>query len=687
MRLFRGLPALLFASLLATACGGVEQAVTYDFPQLELSTETIEFGSEELGGRTTRTVWLSNPGDLPMGIGAIELGTSDRSDPNFSRDWSLDEIECPLGGGVPEPSQDAAAVLDSGCRLPVRLSFEPEELGTLWGSLLVSTASDEGVLAFHADPIHARRIVYLVGDGEQAVADIAVQPRRHDYGHLWTGTAEAAYVTIRNEGNGVLTVTEPSLDGCAEGFEITALGTEGAFFALEPGAATYVEITYTPPSTAAASCSLIIESDDADTPWVEVDLRANTGTDPDNTPPTVAIRSPSIGHRWSGGEEDTLELQVEIFDLDQPADTLTCRVKSMARADGITVAHCDANDASGMVYVDVPYRYVDRGIDTLRVQVSDAPGVLSFASTTVLWNDVFPGSDDDGDGWGEAVDADEDGDFDCDDLDPDSYPYAAELADGRDNDCDGVIDEGTAVYDDDGDAFDEEAGDCDDNDEEVYPGNREVADYKDNDCDGLIDEGTSLFDDDGDGYTEMDGDCHDEAEGVHPGAVEYCDGIDNDCDGLRDQDDDCLELSSTPYVVGAIKLQQTACEPGDTVEVSVLAYDADGQDLDYAWGGDEELIIEPLTGSATVTVTCPEPTSGDGEVFSLHVTVSDEDGTTVWAFSRIGVYPAGELYRPFTEYNPAQGSCSSGAASPALSLAWLALVGAALRRRREWESR
>ena len=58
---------------------------------------------------------------------------------------------------------------------------------------------------------------------------------------------------------------------------------------------------------------------------------------------------------------------------------------------------------------------------------------------------------------------------DCDDLDPDTYDGATEIIDGRDNDCDGSVDEDTLGADDDGDGFSEADGDCDDADDGPPP--------------------------------------------------------------------------------------------------------------------------------------------------------------------------------------------------------------------------
>jgi len=56
-----------------------------------------------------------------------------------------------------------------------------------------------------------------------------------------------------------------------------------------------------------------------------------------------------------------------------------------------------------------------------------------------------------------------------------------------------VIDDGTALADDDGDGFTEAAGDCDDTDPTRFPGAHDTPDLHDGDCDGRVDDGTMEF--------------------------------------------------------------------------------------------------------------------------------------------------------------------------------------------------
>ncbi|AKF86695.1 hypothetical protein MFUL124B02_31355 [Myxococcus fulvus 124B02] len=98
-------------------------------------------------------------------------------------------------------------------------------------------------------------------------------------------------------------------------------------------------------------------------------------------------------------------------------------------------------------------------------------------------------------------------------------------------------------------------GDCNDRDSSMKPGGTEVCDGKDNDCDGQVDEGFSTStwyrDADGDGYGQgpsiqscsqpvgyvaNNTDCDDETRYAHPGYPEICnDHFDNDCDGRNDE--------------------------------------------------------------------------------------------------------------------------------------------------------
>jgi hypothetical protein len=117
------------------------------------------------------------------------------------------------------------------------------------------------------------------------------------------------------------------------------------------------------------------------------------------------------------------------------------------------------------------------------------------------------------------------------------------VLDGLDNDCDGVVDEGTVAFDDDRDGASEFAGDCDDSTAAVGPSAREVPDHRDNDCDGLLDEGSLWTDDDGDGFSEDAGDCDDTDPAVAPDLADDNGNYNLDCEGWAfgtagDEDED-----------------------------------------------------------------------------------------------------------------------------------------------------
>jgi alpha-tubulin suppressor-like RCC1 family protein len=156
-----------------------------------------------------------------------------------------------------------------------------------------------------------------------------------------------------------------------------------------------------------------------------------------------------------------------------------------------------------------------------------------------------------------------------------------EICDGKDNDCDGIVDNGVLLVfmkDKDRDGYSDGVSqlactlpspdfkpaneilgyDCNDDDPQIYSGKPEICDGKDNDCDGIVDNGVLLVfmkDKDRDGYSDgvsqlactlpspdfkpaneiLGYDCNDDDPQIYSGKPEICDGKDNDCDGLVDE--------------------------------------------------------------------------------------------------------------------------------------------------------
>ncbi len=212
---------------------------------------------------------------------------------------------------------------------------------------------------------------------------------------------------------------------------------------------------------------------------------------------------------------------------------------------------------------------------------------------------------------GECKENDKDGDGypvdkDCDDTDASVHPFAPELCDGKDNDCDGEVDEGCglecggfiSIPCPEGSYCQFPEGTCDWADQlgtcvEIPWACPDVwmpvcacnGKTYGNECE-LAAAGQSMdhegeckdpMDKDGDGYP-ADQDCDDLNPMVHPGAPELCNGMDDDCDGQVDEGCneckeacDCYDLYGFDFAEPCPMMCPTcdnywSCEQGKCVE-------------------------------------------------------------------------------------------------------------------------
>jgi uncharacterized delta-60 repeat protein len=234
-------------------------------------------------------------------------------------------------------------------------------------------------------------------------------------------------------------------------------------------------------------------------------------------------------------------------------------------------------------------------------------------------------------------------------------PGRTEICDGKDNNCNGQIDEGFNV----GQSCTVGLGECARTGQYVCkvdgtgtecnatPGTPtpEVCDGKDNNCNGIIDDGVLLVfykDMDGDGYTDgitqvgctapsgyvlsaTSGDCDDNDPNINPARAEICDNKDNNCNGQPDEGNVCGSASTFAKTIsgsvlnGAYSIIQSS--DGGYV-VAGWTYSFEG----FGAGGPDFYVVK-LDSSGNVQWT--KTIGGSYEDFAWSITQSSDGGYVV----------------------------------------------------------
>lgn len=213
------------------------------YPVLSVQPESLDFGEVVEDYTSTVPLGLVNAGLAELEISAVTVE----------------------GEGF--AIEDFPTVVEAGDTVMVNVSFTPPQITSYSGTLTIQS-NDE----------NSPHVVPLTGEGVYAPSpDIDVSPLNVDFGAVPAGTSASSWITIRNDGDGALSLGDVEL----------AAGGSGAFtivsalddLVILPDQSVTAVLSYEPGHDLGDHATLVIPSDDPDEPTASVILIGNGGGD------------------------------------------------------------------------------------------------------------------------------------------------------------------------------------------------------------------------------------------------------------------------------------------------------------------------------------------------------------------------------------------------------------------------
>ena len=649
------------------------------YQDIALDADIVEVTDVPFGGSQVVEVVLTNTGEAELMIDGHAWDSW--SDDN----WNLD----------PDSLPDR---VDPGDSATLEVIFVNTDAQDTYASLDI--LSD--------DPDEERISVGFVGRADQLRPAARLEPVVLDYGFVYTGGSVTRSAMLSNVGDRTLEVTGVTLTQSGAAFTLLTPEVDIVGLALEPDESSEILVRFEPTNLVTASAQLTLETNDPQRPELTTQVRANGDGALGCTPPTITVDEPTGPIAIQFGQGQHLQATVTVTDDEQDPAVLLVEMYL-----GDQLIEKETSGLGGVYEFDIDVDEFDiedvldefpQGLHTFTMKVTDGCPMSAMAQFVgvVEVDGALDPSDGDGDGY--SLD-----DGDCNDAAATAFPGALELLDGLDNDCDLVVDEMTAAWDDDCDGYCEsppclgqgpsahpldvcdgladdaaELSDCDDRVDDVdgddlsdgggfWPGAQESSNHLDDDCDGTIDEGTGFADDDGDGFNDVNGDCDDDDPEVFGGAIEWCDGKDNDCTG--GVDDECVEEVRAVQVIGDVRTDKYQIPLGTQVAAEVIVL-SDDPDLTWAWVTDKGS-FEGETDGPAVTWRGPADTPGNESLIdtfaNLQVTVTDSQGRATNGFGVL-LFAEGETGPGSSAVGPDNCGCALGRALSDRPVLWALLL-------------